>query len=95
MGLTPLCLLQNKLHLFIPTQHRFILFQIVPLHMCYMFRPVSGHHQAYPYRNLIKEDIIKSKGSMKLFFELRTGFEVCVNKNTVHYRKFEGAWPVH
>jgi len=30
----------NKLHLFCRTQRRFILIQIEPLHVCYMFRPV-------------------------------------------------------
>jgi len=88
-----LCLLQNKLHLFTQTQQRFILVQIVPFHVCYMFWHVLGCHQAYQYRNLMKEDTIKSRGSMKLF--LIHSYEVCVNKNTVHYRKFEGTLPVH
>jgi hypothetical protein len=30
----------NKLHLYFRTQHRFILIQIVPLHVCYMFQLV-------------------------------------------------------
>ena len=30
----------NKSHLFIRTKHRSIFIQIVPLHVCYMFRPV-------------------------------------------------------
>jgi len=30
----------NKVHLFSRTQHRFILIQIMPLHVCYVFRPV-------------------------------------------------------
>jgi len=29
----------NKLHLFRRTQHRFILVQVAPLLVCYMFRP--------------------------------------------------------
>jgi len=40
MEAIPLCLLLNKLHLFSRTQHIFILIQIVPLHVCCMFRPV-------------------------------------------------------
>jgi len=32
--------LVHKLHLFCRTQHRFILIQIAPVHVCYMFRPV-------------------------------------------------------
>jgi hypothetical protein len=32
----------NKLHLFSPTQHRFIVIQSVTLHVRYMFRPVLG-----------------------------------------------------
>jgi hypothetical protein len=90
---TPLCLLQNNLHIFIQTHHRFILVQIVLLHVCYMFWPVFGHHQACRYRNLIKEDIVKSRGIMKLFLIHSCG--VCVNKNTVHYRKFGGTLHVH
>jgi len=42
MEATPLCLLLNKLHLFILTQHRLILFQVVPLNVCYMFRHIMG-----------------------------------------------------
>jgi hypothetical protein len=30
----------NKPHLFRLTQHRFILFVWLPVHVCYMFRPV-------------------------------------------------------
>jgi len=33
------CLLLNKLHLLGRTQHGFIFIQIVPLHVCYTFRP--------------------------------------------------------
>jgi len=40
MGAIPLRLLVNKRHLFSRTQHRFILIQIAPLRVCYMFRPV-------------------------------------------------------
>ena len=40
MDAIALCLLLNKLHLFSRTQHRFILIQIVPLKVCYTFRPV-------------------------------------------------------
>jgi hypothetical protein len=50
-------------------------------------------HQAYQYRNLIKEDIIKSRGGIKVF--LIHSYEVCVNKNTVLYKTFEGTLPVH
>jgi len=32
----------DELHLFIRTYNRFILIQIVPLHVCYIFRPPSG-----------------------------------------------------
>jgi len=42
MEATLMCLLLNKLHLFILTQHRLILIRVVPLHVCYMFRPVLG-----------------------------------------------------
>ena len=51
-----LSLLLDKLCLFSLTQHRFILIQNVPLHACNI-----GHHQAYQYKNLKHEDIIKSK----------------------------------
>jgi hypothetical protein len=40
MEATPFCLLLNKLHLFSQTQNRFILIQIAPLNVCYMFRSV-------------------------------------------------------
>jgi len=46
MEANTLCLLLNKLHLISQTQHRFILTQIVPLHVWYMsssaLRPSSG-----------------------------------------------------
>jgi len=42
MEATPLCLLLHQLHLLSRTQHRFILIQIVPLHMRHTFRPVLG-----------------------------------------------------
>jgi len=45
-------------------------------------------HKAYQYRNLIKDDTIKSRGSMKVF--LIHSYEVCVNKNTVHYENLRG-----
>jgi hypothetical protein len=40
MEAIPLLLSLNKLHLFSMTQHRFILIQIVPFTVCYMFRPL-------------------------------------------------------
>jgi hypothetical protein len=46
MEFIPFCLLLYKLHLFIWTQHRYTLTEIVPLHACYVFwlvlRPYSG-----------------------------------------------------
>jgi len=52
----------NKLHLFTVTQHRFNLFQIVPLYVCVVHVSACRLSSACQYKNLIKEDIIKSKG---------------------------------
>jgi hypothetical protein len=43
-----LYLLLNKQHLFSRTRHSFILTRIVPLHACYMFRPVLGPTSGIP-----------------------------------------------
>jgi len=44
-----------QLHLLSRTQYRFISIQVVPLHVCYMFRLYFGHRQACQYRNLINK----------------------------------------
>jgi hypothetical protein len=62
MEAIPSCSLQNKLHLFSLTQYGFILIQIVPLHACYMFRPVLRPFSGMSTQNLIKENTVKSKG---------------------------------
>jgi hypothetical protein len=43
------------------TQNRFILIQILHLHVCYVFRPVLRQSSGMSMPNLIKEDIIMSK----------------------------------
>jgi len=47
-----LCLLPNEMHLRKRRQLRFILMQIVPLHVYYMFRSVLGPGQ---YKNHVKK----------------------------------------
>ena len=56
-----LCLLRNKPHSFILTQQVFILIQIVPLHVRYMFRPAlrpsSDTSIQKPYKGRYKKNL--------------------------------------
>jgi len=47
--------LLNQPHLFSPTQHRFILIIIVPLHVCYMFLFVLRSSSGMSIQNFYKE----------------------------------------
>jgi len=62
MEAIPLCLFLNKPNSFIQTQHTFIVIQMLPLAVYYMFRPLcrpsSGISIKEQYKNLTKEDII-------------------------------------
>ena len=51
----------NKQSTLSRTRRRLIFIQIVPLHGCYFFGLYSSLHQAGQYKNIIKEDIMKSK----------------------------------
>jgi hypothetical protein len=66
MEATPFCLLLNKLQLFRRTQLWFILIKNVPLHVCYMFRPVfrpsSGMSIQKYYKGRCEK--IESKGPL-------------------------------
>jgi hypothetical protein len=59
-----LCLLANQIHLLSRTQRRFILLQILLLHVvCFMFRPVLGPSSGMSIQISYKgkhEDMIKS-----------------------------------
>jgi hypothetical protein len=57
-----LCLLLNRLHLFSLTGHRFILIQTVPLHACYMFRPLLKSFSDMSMQNSCKGRFFKLKG---------------------------------
>jgi hypothetical protein len=59
-----LCLLPNEMHLLSRRQGRFILIQIVPLHVYYMFRPVLGPCLV---QKSYKKDVIKSKGRLVVY----------------------------
>ena len=71
---TPSCLLLHQLHLFSSTQHGFISIQIVPLHVCYMFRPSSECQ----YKNLTRKSIMKYKGTpvycLYFYYNVKTDY---------------------
>jgi hypothetical protein len=69
MEAIPLCLLLNKTRLFSATQRRFILSQTVPLHACFIFRPVcrpsSDMSIQKPYKGRHKTNKNLTKGDIK------------------------------
>jgi hypothetical protein len=62
MEANPVCLLLNKVHLFSLIQNRFILIQIVPLHVCYIFRPVRRPSPGMSIQKPYKERYNKIQG---------------------------------
>jgi hypothetical protein len=64
--------MECKLHLFGRTQRKFILIQFASS----KFSLYLGHPQACEYKNLLKKDIIKSKGSIVY----RHWYLLCYNK---------------
>ena len=77
MEATPLCLLLHKPHLLNRKQHRFILIQIAPLHVRYMFRPVLGKPSSGMSIQKSYKDIIKSRSpsfTVPIFYNDKTEY---------------------
>ena len=57
MEAIPLCLPVSKSQLFSPSQHGFSVFQILPLFVCYMFRP-GIFFRFYNFSNEITDECL-------------------------------------
>jgi len=72
MEAIPLCLPVSKSHQCSPSQHSFSLFQILPLLVCYMFRPVS-FLRFYDFSNEIPDNCLIQAETGSILVEEKIG----------------------
>jgi len=80
----------NKPHLLRPTKHMLISVQLLPLHMCYMFRPVlrppTGMSIPKPYKGRHNENIS--------FVFVQSMFFILLKHKICNFKDVQGCWKV-